>query len=90
MEFRHNGLKRLAEKDDPSGLPPDMVKRIRTRLAQLAAARSPNDMNLPGARLHPLKGDRAGEWSVRVNNNYRIVFRFENGEAVGIDLIDYH
>ena len=90
MRFRHSGLRRLAEQDDPSGLPPDMLKRIRTRLAQLAAARAPNDMNLPGARLHPLRGDRAGEWSVRVSGNYRIVFRFQDGEAVDIDLVDYH
>lgn len=90
MRFRHSGLRRLAEQDDPSGLPPDMLKRIRARLAQLAATRAPNDMNLPGARLHPLRGDHAGEWSVRVTGNYRIVFRFEDGEAVDIDLVDYH
>ena len=46
--------------------------------------------NAPGFRLHPLKGDRAGHWSVRVSGNWRVVFRFEDGEAVGVDLIDYH
>ena len=44
----------------------------------------------PGFRLHPLKGDRAGQWSVRVSGNWRVVFRFEDGEAVDVDLIDYH
>ena len=90
MEFRHQGLKRLAEQDDTSRLPPEMLKRIKNRLAQLTAAQSPLDMDLPGAHLHRLSGDRAGEWSVRVTGNWRIVFRFEDGEAVGVDLIDYH
>ena len=90
MEFRHNGLKRFAENDDPRRLPPEMVKRIGRILAQLNAARSPHDLDMPGAHLHPLTGDRAGEWSVRVTGNWRIVFRFDDGEAVGVDLIDYH
>ena len=47
-------------------------------------------MNLPGLRLHPLKGDRAGQWSVFVLGNWRIVFRFADGEVVGVDLVDYH
>ena len=80
----------MAEQDDASRLPPEMLKRIKNRLAQLAAAQSPLDMDLPGAHLHRLSGDRAGEWSVRVTGNWWIVFRFEDGEAVGVDLIDYH
>ena len=47
-------------------------------------------MNRPTYRLHPLKGDGRGQWSVRVSGNLRIVFRFVDGEAVGVDLIDYH
>ena len=47
-------------------------------------------MELPGYRLHPLRGDRRGQWSVRVSGNWRIVFRFVEGEAVDVDLIDYH
>ena len=90
MEFRHQGLRRLAQRDDPSRLPPEMLGRIKRILAQLAAARSPRDMDLPGARLHPLTGDRAGQWSVRVTGNWRIVFRFEDGVAVDVDLVDYH
>ena len=50
----------------------------------------PGDMNLPGYRLHPLTGDRRGQWSVRVSGNWRIVFRFEHGVEVGVTLVDYH
>ena len=59
-------------------------------MTELAAAQSAQDMELPGYRLHPLKGDRRGQWSVRVSGNWRIVFRFVEGEAVDVDLIDYH
>ena len=64
--------------------------RIRRILTALQDARSPRNMDFPGWRLHPLKGDREGQWSVRVSGNRRIVFRFEGGEAVDIDLVDYH
>ena len=47
-------------------------------------------MNLPGLRLRPLKGDRAGQWSVSVSGNWRIVFRFADGEVVDVNLVDYH
>ena len=90
MRIRHRGLRRLAERDDPSRVPPELLPRIRLRLAQLAAAQAPGDMDLPGARLHPLSGERAGQWSVRVSGNWRIVFRFEGREAVDVDLVDYH
>ncbi|MCY4485322.1 MAG: type II toxin-antitoxin system RelE/ParE family toxin [Spirochaetaceae bacterium] len=53
-------------------------------------ATRPGDADAPGFRLHPLKGDRAGEWSVRVSGNWRVVFRFEGGEVVDVDLVDYH
>ena len=53
-------------------------------------ATHPRSADAPGFRLHPLKGDRAGQWSVRVSGNWRVVFRFEDGEAVDVDLVDYH
>ena len=59
-------------------------------LTALQDARSPRNLDLPGWRLHHLKGDRRGQWSVRVSGNWRIVFRFADGEAVNVDLIDYH
>jgi proteic killer suppression protein len=56
----------------------------------LQEATHPGSADAPGFRLHPLKGDRAGQWSVRVSGNWRVVFRFEDGEAVDVDLTDYH
>ena len=90
MRFAHKGLQRLAEEDDVKSLPAHLVPRIRGILAELAAARSGRDMSLPGYRLHQLKGDRRGYWSVRVSGNWRIIFRFVDGEAADIELIDYH
>ena len=59
-------------------------------LTALQDARSPRNLDLPGWRPRQLKGDRRGQWSVRVSGNWRIVFRFADGEAVDVDLIDYH
>ena len=87
--FRHRGLKRLFERGDRSRIGADMVSRVENVLAVLNRARRPEDMDLPGFRLHPLKGDRAGEWAVTVRANWRVVFRFENGDAVDVDLVDY-
>ena len=64
--------------------------RLRRILFRLQEASHPGSADAPGFRLHPLKGDRAGQWSVRVSGNWRVVFRFEDGEAVAVDLIDYH
>ena len=71
-------------------MPQHLTRRIRRILTERAGAQSAQDMELPGDRLHPLKGDRGGQWSVRVSGNWRIVFRFVEGEAVDVDLIDYH
>ena len=71
-------------------MPQHLIRRIRRILTELASAQSAQDIELPGYRLHPLKGDRRGQWSVRVSGNWRIVFRFVEGEAVDVDLIDYH
>jgi proteic killer suppression protein len=87
--FRHRGLKRLFERGDRSRIGADMVSRVENVLAVLNRARRPEEMDLPGFRLHPLKGDRAGEWAVMVRANWRVVFRFENGDAVDVDLVDY-
>lgn len=70
----HKGLKLLWEKGDSSKLPAVQVFKI----------------NFPGANLHTLKGDLAGFWAVKVNGNYRIIFRFKNENAFDIDYIDYH
>jgi proteic killer suppression protein len=66
------------------------VRRIRDVLAHLDRAVKPSDLDLPGYRLHPLKGGLKGCWSVTLSGNWRIVFRFEDGAALDVDLTDYH
>lgn len=88
--FRHKGLKRFHEKDDRSGLNAKMVPKIEEILSILEAAETVREADIPGYRLHPLMGSLKGFWSVRVTGNWRIVFRFENGAACDVDLIDYH
>ncbi len=67
-----------------------LIKRLRYILALLETAFTVEDMNLPGLKLHQLKGDLAGFFAVSVSGNWRVIFRFEEGEAADIDLIDYH
>ena len=90
MRIRHKGLRALHERDDAARLPAGLVPRLRRILFRLQEATHPGSADAPGFRLHPLKGDRSGQWSVRVSGNWRVVFRFEDGEAVDVDLIDYH
>jgi toxin HigB-1 len=88
--FKHRGPKRFYERDDPRGISPDLIDTVQEILTVLDDATTPQAMNLPGYRLHPLKGDRKGYWSVTVNGNWRIVFRFEGADAFDVELIDYH
>jgi proteic killer suppression protein len=71
-------------------VPPDHVAKIERILARLDETSAVGNMDLPGFRLHPLKGDVAGLWAVTVTGNWRIIFRFERGHASDADLIDYH
>jgi len=88
--FRHRGLKRLYERGDRRGIRPDLSDIVEDILARLDGADTPQAMNLPGYRLHPLKGDMKGLWSVSVRANWRIVFRFEENDVFDVELIDYH
>ena len=88
--FKHRGLKRLYERGDRSGIRPDLVDTVQEILTVLDKAATPQALNLPGYRLHPLKGDLEGFWSVTVRGNWRIMFRFEEGAALDVELIDYH
>jgi len=88
--FRHKGLRRLYEKGDPKGVLSDHVERIARILARLDVATEPANMDLPGLRLHPLKGALKGFWAVSVSGNYRIIFTFDDGHATEVDLVDYH
>ena len=86
----HRALKRLIEKGDASGINPQQVERVRRILTLLQGAEQVEDMNLPGFVLHPLTGELRGFWSVRVSGNWRLIFRFEDGHAFDLDLVDYH
>lgn len=88
--FKHKGLRQLYESGNRKGVKPNHAKRLRLILARLDASISPDDMNLPGLALHPLKGNYKGFWAVSVSGNWRVVFRFEIGNAVDIDYTDYH
>lgn len=88
--FRHRGLKRLFEAGERRGIGAGLVDKVERILANLDASVSPEGMGLPGYRLHALKGDRKGFWSVTVNANRRVVFRFEGPDAFDVDLVDYH
>lgn len=88
--FKHRARKIFFEEDNPRKLPPDMANRIKAILARLNQAEVIEDMNVHSYRLHPLKGNRKGEWSVTVKANWRITFRFEEGYALDVNLEDYH
>ncbi len=90
LSFRHRGLKRLYYDDDASKLAPEQVERIRTILGYLDGARSSSDLLMPTLALHALRGERRGEWAVTVRANWRITFRFEEGNVIDVNLEDYH
>ena len=88
--FRHKALRRLYDNGEGRGLPADQVAKLRDILALLDAADTPAALDLPGLRLHPLKGEFKGFFAVTVRANWRVIFRFEGGDAVDVDYLDYH
>ena len=90
LGFQHRGLRRLYEEDDRRGLNQEHVEKIRRILANLDQATKPEDLDFPGYRLHPLKGDLAGFWSITIRANWRILFRFEGQDVTDVDCRDYH
>ncbi|MCF6283569.1 MAG: type II toxin-antitoxin system RelE/ParE family toxin [Candidatus Hydrogenedentes bacterium] len=88
--IKHRGLKRLYERGDTSGLTPEHLPRIEEALGHLDAAVRPSGLDLPGYRLHALKGKLRGFWSVRISGNFRLIFRMEDGDAYDVNLVDYH
>jgi len=90
QSFRHKELKRLFEKGEAKGIRSDHVEKVDNILFVLNRARKPGDLDLPGFRLHPLKGRLKGWYAVTVRANWRVVFRFEEGNALDVDFIDYH
>lgn len=90
QSFRHKGLRKFFESGSAAGIQPHHAKRLRMLLAALDTALNIEDMNVPGFRLHPLKGSERGRWSVWVNGNWRLTFEFKDGHAYVLDYEDYH
>ena len=88
--FAHKGIKAFFETGTKAGIQAAHAPRLRLQLAALNRAKTPADMAVPNWKLHPLKGNLAGHWAVTVNGNWRITFRFENGDALLVDYQDYH
>jgi len=88
--FSHKGLKRLYEDADQRGVIAEHVVTLRDILARLDAARSVADLDMPGFRLRPLKGEMKGSWSVTVRANWRVTFRFADRDVFDVDYLDYH
>ena len=88
--IRHKGLRRLFHEDDPRGVFREHVVKLRDILARLDAARTVADMDVPGFKLHPLKGEFQGFWAVTVRANWRVIFRFADPDAFDVDYVDYH
>jgi proteic killer suppression protein len=88
--FRHRGLKALYDGRTARRVAPEHLEKLRDILALLDRSRKPDDMNLPGFRLHPLRGGLTGHWAVWVSGNWRVTFRFEHGDVVDVDYVDYH
>ncbi len=80
----------MYERGDPSKVRADQADRIALALADLDVADKSSDLDLPGYRLHPLRGNLRGFWSISISANWRIIFRFMEGDAYEVDLIDYH
>lgn len=90
LSFRHKGLERFFLTGSVAGIQARHAAKLRLILAQLDQANVIEDMDTPGLKLHPLKGDRKGTWSVTVQANWRITFRFVNGNAEVVNYEDYH
>ena len=88
--FKHKGLRQLFEDDNAKGVSAEHARKIRQILAALQDANTIDGLRVPTFGLHPLKGDLKGFWAITVRANWRIVFRFEDGNAVDVDLVDYH
>ena len=90
MIFKHKGLERFFRTGSKACIKPSQAERLRLILARLNASTTPEDMNLPGLQLHPLRGDRKGTWAVKVSGNWRVTFTFVEKNAEDVDYEDYH
>lgn len=90
MSFRHKGLRKLFETGDASGIMAAHKTKLRMQLIALDTAMTIDDMNIPGFKLHPLKGEMHNRWSISVNGNWRLTFEFKDGNVYVLDYEDYH
>jgi len=88
--FKHKGLELFFTTGNAKGINNQQANKIRERLSLLDTAQVIEDMNLPGLKLHPLKGNKLGLWSITVTGNFRIVFEFYDGNAYIVNYEDYH
>ncbi|MBF0107936.1 MAG: type II toxin-antitoxin system RelE/ParE family toxin [Magnetococcales bacterium] len=90
IHFRHKGLKLFFETGSKRKIKPEHEGKLRLILARLEASHQPEDMSLPGLKLHQLGGNLDSHWSVWVSGNWRVTFRFQENDAVDVDYLDYH
>lgn len=90
QKIRHKGLKKLYRDDSAAKVNPDHADKLRRILGVLDQASSPDEVDLPGFRLHPLKGEYDGFYAVQVSGNWRVIFRFEGDQVTDVDYLDYH
>lgn len=88
--WRHKGLEEFFVSESKAGIRPDHADKLKRQLARLDEAKSPQDMNVTGWKLHGLEGPLAGHYAVKVNGNWRITFKFDGTDAVLVDYQDYH
>jgi proteic killer suppression protein len=88
--FKHKGLRLFFEKGNTKGIQSAHASKLRMQLVALHSATEINDLDIPGYRLHPLKGKRSNLWSITVNGNWRITFEFDNGNVYIVNYEDYH
>lgn len=90
IKFKHKGLKQLFEVGRQVGVNPKYVKRLKQILALLETTETIEDMDLPGIGLHELRGERKGTWAVKVSGNWRLTFKFHDGDIIDLNYEDYH
>ena len=90
QSFRHKGLRRFYETGNKAGIQATHQKKLRMQLAALNTAQTVDDMDIPGFRLHPLKGKQKGLWAITVSGNWRVTFRFQRGNVYDVHYEDYH
>ncbi len=88
--IRHKGLKKFHDIGSAIGIQPAHADRLRMQIAALDTAQTVQDMDIPGFKLHPLKGKLKGRWAISVSGNWRLTFEFKDGDAYLLDYEDYH